>query len=68
MKLTPKQKEVLSLLIDGLSNQEIADKMFITESTVKLHVRDILRKYNLRDRLQLIVKYYKNELSQTLAA
>ena len=53
--LTPRQEEVLRLLAEGKSNLEIADSIFISEGTVKAHVRAILRKLGARDRTQAIM-------------
>ncbi|MEK3721167.1 response regulator transcription factor [Paenibacillus sp. FSL H8-0034] len=51
-KLTPKEREVLIGLGEGLSNNGIADKLVVTEFTVKKHVSQILSKLNLNDRTQ----------------
>jgi two-component system, NarL family, nitrate/nitrite response regulator NarL len=51
-ELTPREKDVLAELGNGLSNIEIAKKLFITEYTVKKHVSQILAKLNLSDRTQ----------------
>jgi two-component system nitrate/nitrite response regulator NarL len=50
--LSPREMEVLSCLGEGLSNKKIADKLFISENTVKKHVSQILAKLNLADRTQ----------------
>ena len=49
-KLTPRELDVLKLVSTGVTNREIADNLFITESTVKIHVSNILEKLNLRNR------------------
>jgi DNA-binding NarL/FixJ family response regulator len=53
--LSPRELEVLSLLVDGLSNQEIADKLIISLATAKTHVRNILNKLAVDDRTQAAV-------------
>jgi len=55
-KLTERQKELLKLISEGFSNKEIADKLFITESTVKYHVRNIYSILELKDRKDLFRK------------
>ena len=60
--LTPRQEEVLRLLAEGKSNLEIADSIFISEGTVKAHVRAILRKLGARDRTQAIMVAMKRGL------
>ena len=49
-KLTDREMDVLRVMISGMSNQEIADKLFLAENTVKYHVHSILGKLNLPDR------------------
>lgn len=60
--LTDREREVLIELAHGLSNQEIADKLFISLPTVKTHVAHILAKINARDRVQAVVFAYENHL------
>jgi DNA-binding NarL/FixJ family response regulator len=54
--LTDREMEVLKLLAEGLSNREIAERLIITEGTVKNHVSNLIAKLNVRDRTQAILK------------
>ena len=60
--LTEREREVLVEIAHGLSNQEIADKLFISLPTVKTHVAHILAKIHARDRVQAVVFAYDNAL------
>lgn len=60
--LTDREREVLIEIAHGLSNQEIADKLFISLPTVKTHVAHILGKIDARDRVQAVVFAYENGL------
>ena len=53
--LSPREKEVLSLIAQGSNNKEIAQKLYIAERTVKAHVTSILSQLNLRDRTQAAI-------------
>lgn len=53
--LTKRESEILALIADGLSNQEIAQRLFIRESTVKTHVSNLFRKIGVNDRVQAIL-------------
>ena len=60
--LTPRETEMLESMAEGLSNAEIARKYFLSEATVKTHVRRILTKLHLRDRVQAVVYAYETGL------
>ena len=60
--LTDREREVLVEIAHGLSNQEIANKLFISLPTVKTHVAHILGKIDARDRVQAVVFAYENSL------
>jgi len=62
LALTEKEREVFAAVARGLSNQEIAGQVFLSESTVKTHVGAILRKLDLRDRVQIVVFAHEHGL------
>lgn len=59
--LTPREKEVFQLLTQGLSNKLIARELNIVDSTVKVHVKNILKKLNLKSRVELAVWYLQGK-------
>ncbi len=62
--LTPREVEVLSLIAEGLTNTEIADRLVVSNATVKSHVNHIFAKIGARDRAQAVVFAYSNGLAR----
>lgn len=60
--LSSRELEVLALIVDGLSNQAIADKLVISIDTVKTHIRHIMEKMSVSDRTQAAIKAIRNNL------
>jgi DNA-binding NarL/FixJ family response regulator len=60
--LTPREREVMSLVAAGLSNDQIAERLFVTPVTAKTHANRAMTKLGARDRAQLVVIAYQNGL------
>ena len=63
-ELTPREREVLDLMVRGLSNPEICERLVITEATAKTHVARILQKLGVRDRVQTVIYAYESGMIQ----
>lgn len=57
--LSPREKEILDLLIEGLKNKEIAEKLYIQPNTIKTHMRNIINKTGIDSRTRLAIMYYE---------
>jgi len=58
-ELTEREMDILLLVAEGLNNKEIAEKLYLSEGTVRNYISSMLEKLNLRDRTQLAIYYYK---------
>lgn len=63
-RLTEREKEVVILVAEGLSNQEIADRLYVSFSTAKTHVSRVLTKLDLRDRIHIVIYAYDHGLAR----
>ncbi|WP_379329203.1 response regulator [Paenibacillus sp. GCM10027626] len=61
MDVNPREREILALVADGLSNKEIASRLFLSEGTVRNYVTALLEKLQLRDRTQLAIFYLNHD-------
>ncbi len=59
--LTPRETEILTLIADGLTNQEIADRVCLTEKTVRNYVSSLLLKLGMAHRTQAAIHYLKRQ-------
>lgn len=62
--LTKREYEVLMLIAEGLNNKDIADKLYISEKTVKNHVSSIFKKIEVNDRIQAAIFTFKNNIKK----
>ncbi len=62
--LTKREFEVLTLIAEGMNNREIAEKLFISEKTVKNHVSNIFKKIGVSDRVQAAIFTYRNNIKK----
>ncbi len=62
--LTPREREVVSLVCEGLRNKQIADRLFISNTTVRHHLTSIFSKLGISDRLELVIFAYRHGLAK----
>ena len=67
-ELSERERDVFRLMAEGMSNSEIGQALFISETTVKTHVTHILQKLNLRDRVQAVVLAYQTGIFEETPA
>jgi DNA-binding NarL/FixJ family response regulator len=67
-QLTPREREVLQLMAGGLSNREIASALVVEESTIRTHVKRILMKLDLHDRVHAVIFAYESGVNRPAAA
>ena len=61
-EISEKEQTIISLVAEGLNNREIAEKLYLSEGTIRNYLSHILEKLGLRDRTQLAVFYYRGTL------
>ena len=66
--LTPREQEVLGMLAEGETNARIAQRLVVSEDTVKTHVKHILRKLGVRNRSQAVSRYFRARAPAELEA
>lgn len=57
ISLTHRELQILDLIADGLSNKEIADKLYLSKHTIKAHLEHLFQKFDIHNRVQLAVKW-----------
>jgi two-component system, NarL family, nitrate/nitrite response regulator NarL len=62
-RLTPREREIVSLVAEGRRNKQIADKLYISDTTVRHHLTSILSKLGVSDRMELLIFAYRNNLA-----
>ena len=67
-ELTPRERDVLECIVRGLGNREIAAELTVEETTVRTHVKKILMKLDLRDRVQIVIFAYENGINRPPAS
>jgi DNA-binding NarL/FixJ family response regulator len=60
LDLSDREQEILSLIAEGMSNKEIAERIYLSEGTIRNYTTGLLEKLKLRDRTQLAIFYIKN--------